>query len=190
MRSRVGRRSTRRCAAGSRAGRPSWPGSDRRSAGCAADESLRKLRTGDVIRVPAGRRAGLAIVLSDGAAVADTGRLVVLTADRQVKRLSAVDFPTPVEALGKVRVGRSFNPRSPQSRRDLASSLRELGLGSEAAGRPEPAPRRQRAGGTADDEIARLRRSCAIIPCTPAPTASSTCAGPSGPTGCGARLPG
>ncbi len=120
-----------------------------------ADESLRKLRTGDVIRVPAGRRAGLAIVLSDGAAVADTGRLVVLTSDRQVKRLSAVDFPTPVEALAKVRVGRSFNPRSPQSRRDLASSLRELGLGT-TAGRPEPARGGNDPAGP-DDEIARLR---------------------------------
>jgi ATP-dependent RNA helicase HelY len=122
-----------------------------------AEESLRKLRTGDVIRVPAGRRAGLAIVLSDGAAVADTGRLVVLTSDRQVKRLSAVDFPTPVEALGKVRVGRSFNPRSPQSRRDLASSLRELGLGNEHGADP----RRRRGSDEPegpDDEIARLRR--------------------------------
>jgi ATP-dependent RNA helicase HelY len=119
-----------------------------------ADESLRRLRTGDVIRVPAGRRAGLAVVLSDGAAVADTGRLVVLTSDRQVKRLSAVDFPTPVEALGKVRIGRSFNPRSPQSRRDLASSLRELGLGNDGE------PRHRRGGdepATADDEIAKLR---------------------------------
>ncbi len=121
-----------------------------------ADESLRKLRTGDVIRVPAGRRAGLAIVLSDGGAVADTGRLVVLTSDRQVKRLSAVDFPTPVEALAKVRVGRSFNPRSPQSRRDLASSLRELGLSNEKLADPS----RRRGGDDPagpDDEIARLR---------------------------------
>jgi ATP-dependent RNA helicase HelY len=121
-----------------------------------ADESLRKLRTGDVIRVPAGRRAGLAIVLSEGAAVADTGRLVVLTSDRQVKRLSAVDFPTPVEALAKVRIGRSFNPRSPQSRRDLASSLRDLNLGEQAGD-----PRRRGGSDDAeagDEDIARLRR--------------------------------
>ena len=98
-----------------------------------AGDSLRRLRTGDVIRVPGGRRAGLAIVLSEGAAVPETGRLVVLTSDRQVKKLTVGDFPTPVEALGKVRVGRSFNPRSPQSRRDLASSLRELDLGEEPA---------------------------------------------------------
>jgi ATP-dependent RNA helicase HelY len=119
-----------------------------------AGDSLRRLRTGDVIRVPAGRRAGLAVVLSDGAAVPETGRLVVLTADRQVKNLSVVDFPTPVEALAKVRVGRSFNPRSPQSRRDLASSLRDLGLGAHGGARhrggAEPAD--------PDAELARLRR--------------------------------
>ncbi len=121
-----------------------------------AGDSLRRLRVGDVIRVPAGRRAGLAVVLSDGAAVPDTGRLVVLTADRQVKKLSAVDFPSPVEALGKVRLGRGFNPRSPQSRRDLASSLRDLKLGD-----TERRPRDDDEAGGSDDagerEIAELR---------------------------------
>jgi ATP-dependent RNA helicase HelY len=52
----------------------------------------------------------------------------VLTADRQVTRLASTDFPVPVEAVGHVRVGKSFNPRSPQSRRDLASTLRTLDL--------------------------------------------------------------
>jgi ATP-dependent RNA helicase HelY len=120
-----------------------------------ASDSLRKLRLGDVIRVPSGRRAGLAVVLSEGSAVPETGRLVVLTEDRQVKRLSAGDFPTPVEALAKVRIGRGFNPRSPQSRRDLASSLRDLHL-SEDEGR------RRRPDGDdpsgPDAEVTRLRR--------------------------------
>ena len=155
-----------------------------------ADESLRKLRTGDVIRVPAGRRAGLAVVLSDGAAVADTGRLVVLTSDRQVKRLSAVDFPTPVEALGKVRIGRSFNPRSPQSRRDLASSLRELGLGDEHGGDPRHAAAAMTSRRPPTTRSPGCAASCASIRCTAARSASSTCAGPSAPTGSGARPPG
>ncbi len=122
----------------------------------AAGDSLRRLRAGDVIRVPSGRRAGLAIVLSEGAAVPETGRLVVLTADRQVKRLSVADFLAPVAPLGKVRVGRGFNPRSPQSRRELASTLRELNLPH------EPAERGREPGGDepagADAEVVRLRR--------------------------------
>ncbi len=121
-----------------------------------AGESLRKLKTGDVIRVPAGRRAGLAVVLSDGAAVPETGRLVVLTADRQVKRLSAVDFPAPVHPLGKVRVGKGFNPRSPQSRRDLASSMRELHLTEDEGRRRPRSPEDQPSGD--DPDITRLRR--------------------------------
>src|SRR3954452_19344686 len=65
-----------------------------------AAASLEKLRIGDVIRVPTGRRRGLAIVLSPGTTVPDGGRLTVLTADRQVTRLSSQDFPMPVESVG------------------------------------------------------------------------------------------
>jgi len=35
-----------------------------------------------------------------------------------------VDFPTPVTALTRLRLPRQFNPRNPQMRRDLASTLR------------------------------------------------------------------
>ncbi|MDQ1698057.1 MAG: ATP-dependent helicase HelY [Frankiaceae bacterium] len=119
----------------------------------AAAQSLEQLRAGDVIRVPAGRRAGLAVVIDPvgGVGVGDP-RPVVLTADRQVKRLSVVDFPTPVEAVSRVRLPRNFNPRSPQARRDLASSLRNLGLQDEPA-----RARRGRAAAADDNEIARLR---------------------------------
>ena len=62
--------------------------------------SLERLRPGDVIRVPAGRRAGLAVVLDPGTPAGNDGpRPTVLTADRQVKRLTVVDFPVPVEPL-------------------------------------------------------------------------------------------
>ena len=122
-----------------------------------AGDSLRLLRIGDVIRIPAGRRQGLGIVLSDGSAVPASGRLTVLTADRQVKQMSVGDFASPVEALTRVRVGRSFNPRSPQSRRDLAATLREIHVDdNDGRRRPDGEPRAP-AGGI-DEEIARLRR--------------------------------
>jgi ATP-dependent RNA helicase HelY len=127
----------------------------------AAAQSLERLRTGDVIRVPAGRRAGLAVVDDPpGGAPAGDPHPVVLTADRQVKRLSVVDFPSPVESLGRVRVPKSFNPRSPQSRRDLASSLRNLGLHDDG-GRP----RRGRSAAADVAEIARLRAAIRQHPC-------------------------
>ena len=60
-----------------------------------AARSLERLRPGDVVLVPAGRRSGLAVVLDNGIRERDGSdgpRPTVLTADRQVKRLSLVDF--------------------------------------------------------------------------------------------------
>jgi ATP-dependent RNA helicase HelY len=118
----------------------------------AAVESLERLRRGDVIRVPAGRRAGVAVVLDPG--LGDSGvdgpRPTVLTIDRQVKRLTVLDFPTPVEPLDRMRIPQTFNIRSPRSRRDLASSLRNLDVNGSRQ-RPE------RVADVGDDEIARLR---------------------------------
>ncbi len=127
----------------------------------AAARSIERLRVGDVIRVPAGRRPGLAVVVDPhGGATAGDPHPVVLTADRQVKRLSVVDFPTPVEPLSRVRLPKGFNPRSPQSRRDLASTLRNLGLDD-----PGGRPRRDRSAAADDAEIARLRTAIRRHPC-------------------------
>ena len=127
----------------------------------AAAQSLDRLHVGDVIRVPAGRRPGLAVVIDPhGGAGAGDPHPVVLTADRQVKRLSVVDFPTPVETLTRVRLPKGFNPRSPQARRDLASTLRNLGMDADA-GRPK----RARAAAADDAEIARLRAAIRRHPC-------------------------
>ncbi|MBX6391805.1 MAG: RNA helicase, partial [Frankia sp.] len=127
----------------------------------AAAESLARLRTGDVVRVPAGRRMGLAVVLDAGVdpRSRDEPRPVVLTIDRQVRRLSLTDFPVAVEPLGRVRVPRSFNPRDARSRRDLASSLRSAEL------RAEPGKRERARAAAADDiELARLRRALRAHP--------------------------
>ncbi|MFC1421214.1 DEAD/DEAH box helicase [Streptacidiphilus cavernicola] len=138
-----------------------------------AADSLEKLKPGDVIHVPTGRFAGLALVLDPGIpAVGRHGsrhdrqdhsegpRPVVLTAERQVKRLAMIDFPVPVAAIERVRIPRSFNPRSPQSRRDLASALRSK------AGHIEPERlRRGRAAGADDPEITRLRAALRQHPC-------------------------
>ncbi|HZJ06897.1 MAG TPA: DEAD/DEAH box helicase [Nocardioidaceae bacterium] len=87
--------------------------------------SLEALRPGDVIEVPAGRYSGMAVVIDPGMQASRDGpRPYVVTADRQARRLSMVDFPKPVEAFTRMRVPRKFNGRNPQSRRDLASSLR------------------------------------------------------------------
>ncbi|MEX5632426.1 DEAD/DEAH box helicase [Parafrankia sp. FMc2] len=124
-------------------------------------EALAKLRSGDVVRVPAGRRGGLVVVLDAGVdpGSPDGPRPVVLTVDRQVRRLSMIDFPVAVEPLARVRIPKSFNPRSPQSRRDLASSLRNTRVPDEP-GRRE----RMRSLAADDAELARLRRALRAHP--------------------------
>jgi ATP-dependent RNA helicase HelY len=85
--------------------------------------SLARLHRGDVIEVPGGKFAGYAVVLDPGTSP-EGPRPQVLTAERQARRLSLLDFPTPVTALTRMRLPRQFNPRNPQMRRALASSLR------------------------------------------------------------------
>ena len=89
-----------------------------------AAEALAALRPGDVIRVPSGRRQGLAVVLDAGIADLADPRPLVLTEDKWAGRLGPIDFPTPVSALARVRVPKNFNHRSPHARRDLAATLR------------------------------------------------------------------
>jgi ATP-dependent RNA helicase HelY len=89
-----------------------------------AADALAALRPGDVIRVPSGRRQGLAVVLDAGITDLADPRPLVLTEDKWAGRLGAMDFPTPVTALARVRVPKNFNHRSPHARRDLAATLR------------------------------------------------------------------
>lgn len=136
-----------------------------------AASSLEKLKPGDIIHVPTGKFAGLALVLDPGVPAgrvdghrgyeyAEGPRPLVLTAERQVKRLAAIDFPVPVEALDRMRIPKTFNARSPQSRRDLASQLRTKAghLTVEKRGRG-------RAAAADDREITRLRAELRAHPC-------------------------
>ena len=100
-----------------------------------AADALAALRPGDVIRVPTGRRQGLAVVLDVGVTDLADPRPLVLTEDKWAGRLGAVDFPTPVTALARVRVPRNFNHRSPHARRDLASTLRNARVENELGAR-------------------------------------------------------
>ena len=91
----------------------------------AAVASVMALKRGDVIQVPVGKFAGLAVVLDPGSNADREGpRPLVLTANRHARRLAMIDFPTPVVAMTTLRIPKSFNARDPQARRDLASSLR------------------------------------------------------------------
>ncbi|MFD1211529.1 DEAD/DEAH box helicase [Arthrobacter sp. GCM10027362] len=89
----------------------------------AAADSLERLRRGDIVEVPGGRSEGYAVILETDLSGHEP-RPSVLTMDKQVRRLSVQDFDGPVEVVSSIRVPKSFNERSPKSRRDLASSIR------------------------------------------------------------------
>ena len=128
----------------------------------AAAGSLEALRIGDVIRVPTGRRAGLAVVLDPGLTSGAEGpRPTVLTAERQVARLSLVDFTSAGGAAGPAADPEDVQP--------------PLAAVPPRPGRPRCARRCRttRAGGhrgprseAADDaDIARLRAGIRRHPC-------------------------
>ncbi len=136
-----------------------------------AAASLQRLRVGDVIRVPAGRRAGYAVVVTParGSSV-DLTPPSVVTEERQLRRLTLVDVPIPVEALTTVRVAKGFNPRNPKARRDLATTLR-IAV-SERVREPGPTRESVRSSGRprhtdadVDERVAELRLALRAHPC-------------------------
>jgi ATP-dependent RNA helicase HelY len=132
--------------------------------------SLEQLRRGDIIWVPGGRRAGIALVLESPAATADPPGLLVLTDGRQVRRLAPADFPVPVTPIDRVRIPAWFSARSPKHRRDLASTVRNKLAGRDLSRPPRPGresggPGRERGRSGGEDEIARLRRRVRQHPC-------------------------
>jgi len=126
----------------------------------AASQSLAALKPGDVIVVPAGRRPGVAVVIDPGLSEKDEPRPTVLMVDRTVKRLSVVDFPSPVAPVETLRIPKMFNPRSANARRDLAARLREVS-GEIRVERP----RKQRGDAGEDAQVLELRRLIRAHPC-------------------------
>ncbi len=138
-------------------------GAKRRSASmrAAAAISLENLKIGDIVRVPAGRHSGLAVVvMPNRGGKGDPASPTVVTEDHHLRRLTLHDVPTPVEPLGTMRVPKQFNARNPKARRDLAATLR--------ATVPHDPPRRRSAEPPQDPTDARieeLRRALRAHPC-------------------------
>ncbi|WP_377642554.1 DEAD/DEAH box helicase [Oryzobacter terrae] len=132
--------------------------------------AMENLRIGDVIRIPAGRRAGWAVVVQPARAAkgAPTGPAVV-TEDKQFRRLTLVDVPEAVEAVAQVKVPPNFNPKSPKSRRDLATSLRiAVPHGSEDTPRRRAARDAAAAAGESE-RVSALRAELKAHPCHQCP---------------------
>ncbi|WP_205849933.1 DEAD/DEAH box helicase [Nakamurella flava] len=123
------------------------------------ENDLGALKRGDIIAVPTGRRAGLAVVLDPGVNTDGTVRPLVVTAGRWAGRLSDADFRGPVPALGTLRLGKFTDHRSPKVRRDLASALASSGTVV-----PGRSPRRGGDHDAGEAEFAVLRRAVKAHP--------------------------
>jgi ATP-dependent RNA helicase HelY len=140
-----------------------------------AARSLGALHRGDIIKVPAGRRPGMAVVLAPPPSGEDfsvrrhADGPVVLTSSGQVRHLSAADFPVPVTAVESLRIPASFSERSPRHRRDLVSAMRARLAGRDFG--------REAGDGTGEEagpdgvtgDIAELRRRLRRHPCHACP---------------------
>jgi len=132
---------------------------------------LLTLKPGDIVKVPAGRSQGWVVVLDPGTREGgsdqtDAPRPLVMTEDRQVRRLALVDFPSPPVVAGRMRVPKHFSPKEPASRRNLAAAFRsrlaEIDLGA-------PALRRAPADAEVAARVEDLRDSQRRDPCHSCP---------------------
>jgi ATP-dependent RNA helicase HelY len=124
-----------------------------------ATGTLRALKPGDVIVIPAGKRAGPAVVLDTGFGGDEADpRPLVLTTDRQVRRISSLEVNANLEVLGRIRIPKTFSARNPQARRELISALREV-AGDHTTGR------RMKPAQTEDEVVSSLRSQMRQHPC-------------------------
>ena len=138
-------------------------------------DSVSRLRRGDVVLVPGGRRAGYVVVLDPGVIEEFDGpRPTVLTMDTRVKKLMVADLNSPVSVVTKLRVPKQFNSRLVAARRDLASTMRnaldELGGADDiGSGRPSKREANKRPSTVDDAELSRLRAQMRTHPCHDCP---------------------
>ncbi len=130
-----------------------------------AELSLEKLRPGDIIKIPAGRRSGYAVVIQGNRGGKGEGAApTVLTSDGQVRRLTLVDVPTPVDPITHVPIPKAFNARNAKSRRDLAATVRV-----KVPHEPPPTRRSKTDLSGEDERITELRRQMRAHPCHQCP---------------------
>jgi ATP-dependent RNA helicase HelY len=121
-------------------------------------EALIKLRPGDVIAIPRGRRRGRYVVLQGIHRDPDRRpKVLVLSQERSMARLAASDFHDPPRSIGSVALPEGFHVRDASARRKVARRLAELEPQVTNSDPAEP------------KEVSRLRRAVAAHPCHECP---------------------
>ncbi len=94
---------------------------DRRAESLSA---LLELAPGDIIGIPAGRHEGWAVVVDPGARRDRANPSpTVMTQERQLKKLSVHDFPSPPVVAARMRIPKHFDPRQAKDRRNLGAAF-------------------------------------------------------------------
>ena len=91
----------------------------------ACEKSLASLVPGDVVRVPDGRREGLAVVVRPNRGGKREGPSPsVITQDGQLRQIRQSDIKAPIDPLHRIYIPKGFNVRVPKHRKDLAATMR------------------------------------------------------------------
>jgi ATP-dependent RNA helicase HelY len=118
------------------------------------DLALLKLRPGDVISIPRGKRRGRYVVLQGIHRDADRRpKVLVLSQERSMARLASSDFHDPPRSIGSIALPEGFHVRDTKARRSVARRLAELEPDASTDGAREP------------KELSRLRKIVAAHPC-------------------------
>jgi ATP-dependent RNA helicase HelY len=116
------------------------------------DDAMQSLRPGDVIDVSSGKRAGRYAVLEVSQRRSERKpRVLALSGERSIVRLSAYDFTEPPRAVAHLEVPKAFHVREARARRHLARRLNALEVA--------PRMRRERAADIEEHHEAHAARS-------------------------------
>ncbi|MDO5499844.1 MAG: DEAD/DEAH box helicase [Propionibacteriaceae bacterium] len=124
---------------------------------------LLKLQPGDIIHVPSGKSQGWAVVIDPGVRSRSAEpHPLVMGQDRQSRRLTLTDFPTPARVGGRMRIPKKFHIKDAHARRSLHAALRSR------LEQIDRSPERWRAGAMDEEfaaRIAELRARMKDHPC-------------------------
>ncbi|MFK5635500.1 DEAD/DEAH box helicase [Ornithinimicrobium sp. LYQ103] len=108
-------------------------------------QGLEDLEPGQVIQLDGGRKGTMAVVLRSPRTPTASPEPSVLTSNGSLQRLTVAGFKDVPEVIGTLRIPQHFNPRSPRSRKDLASALRDT------VREPPPSRKGRQRGAQPDD---------------------------------------
>ncbi|CAM4129885.1 DEAD/DEAH box helicase [Helcobacillus massiliensis] len=126
-----------------------------------ARQAVKKLRRGDIVQLPGGRRQGYGVVIWNERRV-DGPHITAVTTDGQFREYRADDFRTRPAVIGTMRTADPDRLRAAKVRRDTGAALKKQLAGHGAAARP---PKREPSTAAEDTVLLELRSRLREHPC-------------------------